>query len=565
MAPSALPQDIILLLCEELAFRHDHVTLLQLSLVSRRTASVALEQLYSIYEWSPVFTGQYFNRKSWAVLWRSLIRSSLGQTAYPYCAFVRTLSLSNYGQLLDEINDNRDEDALRWLFDVEVGMDAFLVLREDQPTRKLSRRKLIGNVDSQKTILKCGDAITKYIKDVADEVEKSVALAHVESNYIPVDLLPSWVARLGTLTSLRIQDGSALGVEAASAIHECCPNFSELTCLSFSKPTADEDMAVFLQTLKPNSLKRFEVMSMNGLSEKSLTALNAHAETLRHLNLSSLSAEAMRCLNMLPGCRYLESLSIENYRYDQIDLRTFSEGLLKEITNWIQSCKSLTSLTFSFVRDSLLIVKDVLLTDDIKLNSLSLQNFASQGMEEDTSTWEALGHQTSLETLTLGNQDGSMDGLVVDDTTPLAGVICTLRGLKTLNLIQSFVQQNEIRQFVKALPALVDLKFGGENMDDTILDTLVGLSYLKYLDINATSYFTFEGLKDFALQLGAHPGQHRGVRVEILMQSGGLKLSDEQQVWLSEYFSTVLEGIMSINYDRDPDEPHESDFTGDSD
>ncbi|KAK7940902.1 uncharacterized protein PG986_013289 [Apiospora aurea] len=565
MAHSALPQDIILLLCEELAHRHDLPTLLQVSLVSRRTASVALEQLYSIYEYSPVFTGQYSNRRRWAVLWRSLIRSSLGRTAYPYCAFVRALSLSNYGQLLEDINYNRDEDALRWLFDAEVGMDEFLVLREGQRTKKFLRRKLIGNIDFQKTILKCGDAITKYIKDVADEVEKAVALAHVESSYIPVDLLPSWVARLGTLASLRIQDGSALGVEAASAIHECCPNFSELTCLSFSKPTADEDMAVFLQTLKPNSLKRFEVISMNGLGEKAITALNAHAETLRYLNLGSLSAEAMKCLNMLPGCRYLESLSIENLRHDQIDLRTFSDGLLKEITNWIQSCKNLTSLTFSNVRDSLPIVKDVLLTDNVKLNSLSLQNFASQGKAEDSSTWEALGHQTSLETLTLGGQDGTMDGLVIDDTTPLAGVICTLRELKTLNLIQSSVQQHEIRQFVKALPALVDLKFGGENMDDTILDTLAGLSYLKDLDINATSYFTYEGLKGFALQLGAHPDRHRGVRVDILMQSGGLKLSEEQQVWLSEYFNTVLEGVININYDRDPDEAHESDFTGDSD
>ncbi|KAK8049943.1 hypothetical protein PG994_011673 [Apiospora phragmitis] len=564
MAPSALPQDIILLLCEELAHRHDLATLLQVSLVSRRTASVALEQLYSIYEYSPVFTGQHSNRKSWAVLWRSLIRSSLGQTAYPYCAFIRALSLSNYGQLLEDINYNRDEDTLQWLFDAEVGMDGFLVLREGQLTRKLRTRKLIGNMDFQKTILKCGDAITKYIKDVADEVEKAVALAHVESNYIPVDLLPSWVARLGTLASLRIQDGSALGVEAASAIQQCCPNFSELTCLSFSKPTADEDMAVFLQTLRSNSLKRFEVISMNGLSEKAITALNAHAETLRYLNLGSLSAEAMKCLNMLPGCKYLESLSIENLRHDQIDLRTFSDGLLKEITNWIQSCKSLTSLTFSNVRDSLLIVKDVLLTDDIKLNSLSLQNFASQGKAEDSSTWEALGHQTSLETLTLGGQDGYMDGLVVDDTTPLAGVICTLRGLKTLNLIQSSVQQHEIRQFVKALPALVDLKFGGENMDDTILDTLVGLSYLKDLDINATTYFTYEGLKAFALKLGAHPDRHRNVRVDILMQAARHMLSHEQQAWLSEYFSTVLEGVININYDRDPDEAHESDFTGDS-
>ncbi|KAK8125460.1 uncharacterized protein PG998_001219, partial [Apiospora kogelbergensis] len=519
----------------------------------------------SVYEYSPVFTGQYSNRRSWAVLWRSLIQSSLGQTALPYCAYVRALSLSNYGQLLEDINLNRDEDSLRWLFDSNIGMDAFLVLREGQQSKRGLRRKLIGNIDFQKTILKCGDAITRYIKDVADEVEKAVALAHVESNYIPVDLLPSWVARLGTLASLRIQDGSALGVEAASAIHECCPNFSELTCHSFSKPTADEDMAIFLQTLRPNSLKRFEVLSMNGLGESAITALNAHAETLRFLKLDSLSAEAMKCLNMLHGCKYLESLSIENLRHDQIDLRTFSDGLLKEITSWIQSCKSLTALTFSYVRDSLLIVKDVLLTDDIKLNSLSMQNFASQGKAEDSITWEALGHQTSLETLTLGGQDGTMDGLVIDDTTPLAGVICTLRRLKTLNLIQSFVQQHEIRQFVKALPALVDLKFGGENMDDTILDTLVGLPYLKDLDINATSYFTHEGLKSFALQLGAHPERHRGVQVNILMQSGGLKLGDEQQLWLSEYFGTVLEGVMSINYDRDPDEVHESDFTGDSD
>ena len=41
-----LPQDILLLLCQELASRTDFSTLFRLSLASRRVASIALEHLY---------------------------------------------------------------------------------------------------------------------------------------------------------------------------------------------------------------------------------------------------------------------------------------------------------------------------------------------------------------------------------------------------------------------------------------------------------------------------------------------------------------------------------------
>lgn len=46
MSRASLPQDIVLLLCQELSFRCDFSTLFQCSLVSRRVASLALEQLY---------------------------------------------------------------------------------------------------------------------------------------------------------------------------------------------------------------------------------------------------------------------------------------------------------------------------------------------------------------------------------------------------------------------------------------------------------------------------------------------------------------------------------------
>lgn len=85
-------------------------------------------------------------------------------------------------------------------------------------------------MDTLATIVKCADSITQYIKRLADDTGTAVSLAHLEGTYIPHHILPTWIARLGTLTSLRIRDGSVLSIEAASAISEFCPLFVDLTC-----------------------------------------------------------------------------------------------------------------------------------------------------------------------------------------------------------------------------------------------------------------------------------------------------------------------------------------------
>jgi hypothetical protein len=560
-------------LCE-----HSSGTTVQVFVPDRASSGRPLKSLESIHEFSPVSTGEVYDRMKWARLWKSIILSSIAGTAYPYCTYVRALSLGNFQSLLEEIGNDRGTRSE--LFNAQDNTEQFLVLREGQPKRPTRNRGMVG-IDYQGTLVKAGESITKYIKEVADQIEKAVALAHLEANRIPTEHLPTWISRLETLTSLRIQEGDVLTAEAGSAISQSCPRFAELTCHFCRGPSVDKNMAAFLQTLRPNSLRRFEVMSMNDLAEQTLTALNVHAEALTHLTLGSMSSQAMKSLNVLPSCRALESLTIENTKANPISLKDYSENILKEITAWIRSCNHLEDLTFTNVQDAcksglnlsssesivvadltlkVRIVKDILDTPSIRLKSLSLQGFRTQGREYNSATWAALGLQDSLENLTIGGQIDDLDGLIVDQSTPLVASICKLKRLEGLNLIQAFVRTAEIRQFVTHLPNLTELQFGGsEHMDDVILGSLSSLRHLKVLVINAFSVFTLEGLQLFALRLD--PIQHQGIRVDIINQIGEHKLDDASTTWLADHFANVLDGRFDIGYFQDPDELHESDFS----
>lgn len=515
---------------------------------------------HSIHEWSPVSASETYDKKRWARLWKSIILSSIGLTAYPYCTYMRSLSLGSYGSLLEDIASDRE--IRPWLFDALDNTEQFLALRENQQLKKKTRNQPMPFIDFQSTMIRCGELVTQRIQQLAEQTSTAVALTHLEGIQIPANILPTWIIRLPSLVSLQLQDGSVLNAEAASAIHEFCPRFGELSCLSCPGEGIDDNMACFLRGLKPNTLRRFEMISYNELGERSLTALNAHAESLRVLRLSSLSADAMRSLNALPSCTALESLNIENRRQDQVDLATGSEALLKEITTWIRSCKNLQELTLSDLHDAIPILKDVLSTPDIQLNTLDVQGFSSHG-EADCEAWAALGLQESLESLTIGGLDGMVDGLIVHESPPLADSICKLTGLKSLNLTRAFVRTIELRKMVMALPGLTDLSFGGDWIDDQILESISRLGNLKALLVNAFSVFTYGGLQEFARKLD--PEGNRGITVDINNQLGNWKLDPSDENSLSEYFSAKLGGKIEIGLFNDPDEVHESDFSVTSD
>ncbi len=513
----------------------------------------------SIHELSPASSSDS-GKLEWARLWRSVILSSIGGTAYPYCAYIRNLSLGL--NFVENMPDNLNDKTIRDFF-FEGPMEQFLVLMEGITPSRKTRGARISRIHAEKTMVKCADSVTSFIKQLADDTETAVALAHLELYNLPIDLLPTWISRLGTLKSLRIRDGSILGVEAGSAISQCCPHFDDLTLYWLEGPTVDEDLAAFFQTIRPNSLRSFEIMSQNRIGENTLTALNAHASSLKFLKLGTLSAQAMKCLNVLVGCTALEVLEIENEGSSQVDLRAFSEGMLKEITAWIRSCESLRELSFRGVQDALLIIKDVLASPDIRLSSLDIQFLRQCNDQDSAATWAALGLQDSLESFTLGAQLDLQDMFVIAEHPSLVDSICQLKNLKSLNLKQTFAHPYEIHRLVRSLPNLVDFSFGGEVVDDTILESLAALPHLTTVGISALSTFTWKGLQDFSRRLDL-AGRH-GFQCDILGQLGEAKLAEDQQNWLQDFFASNLQGRFDIVYYMDPDELHEDDFSDLSD
>ncbi|KAI1439549.1 hypothetical protein F5Y02DRAFT_405499 [Annulohypoxylon stygium] len=548
MSPTSLPQEIILLLCQELAARRDFGTLFNCSLVSRRVASIALEQIYSIQELSSISTGDDYNKLEWARLWRSIILSSIGETAYPYCIYLRSLSIGNLDDCLREIHlrDNNQDMRIRKFF-FEGPMEQFYESRDGRPA--------IGTIMN-----KCADSIIKCIKKSADSTGATAALEHLEGTHIPHNLLPGWVAQLRGLRSLRIRDGSVLGLDAAKAISEHCPNFADLTCYYYISSDADEDLALFFTTLRPNSLRSFEIISKNEIGPNALTALNYHAKSLRSLSLRSIGLQAKKALHKLSNCTALETLVIENSNFfNYAEVEDFGEDVLKGIIAWISSCKSLTDLSLRVLK-ALTIVKEVLLTSpDIRLTTLSMVDFGPVSEEVESADWAALGSQDRLESFTIGQLDGNVNGLIINQGIALMDSLCNLKNLTSLNLMLSNVTSDVVRRLATSLPKLSEFSFSGDMMDDDILEPLGNLSQLKILSINALSAFSFDGLYDFAVEL-YKPG-HMGIRIDILNQIGELKFKESDYVRLQHYFTKALQGRIEITYFMDPDELHETDFS----
>lgn len=145
----------------------------------------------------------------WAGMWRSIVLSSIGLTASPYCLWLKSLGLSDLQQLLLDIATNQN---LRPRF-FQGPMKTFEIISRTTKTR--AGKPVL---ESQQIIEKVGDTITRYAKDAADEENKALQLTSLEGAFIPTSLLATWTSRLPTLTTLSIRDGSVLTGEVAHSI-----------------------------------------------------------------------------------------------------------------------------------------------------------------------------------------------------------------------------------------------------------------------------------------------------------------------------------------------------------
>ena len=128
---SALSTDIFHVLCEILAVHEQFDTLFNCACTSRALAIPALTNLYRHVLPAPMYLDvaninvllRYHHLASvkgggddeafslatkqlllqrWAILWRSIIASSLNATLFPYCRYIRTLDFRDLKNLLED-------------------------------------------------------------------------------------------------------------------------------------------------------------------------------------------------------------------------------------------------------------------------------------------------------------------------------------------------------------------------------------------------------------------------------------------------------------------------------
>ena len=85
---------------------------------------------------------------------------------------------------------------------------------------------------------------------------RRVGLTFLETGPLPPTRLSDCLSNLSHLTTLHVQDSSALTREIACAILKHCPALSEVGCFSCKGKEIDGQIAVFLTNLEPHSLRR---------------------------------------------------------------------------------------------------------------------------------------------------------------------------------------------------------------------------------------------------------------------------------------------------------------------
>lgn len=480
-------------------------------------------------------------------MWRCIILSGIGETAYPYCLWLRNLKLGDFKELLSDI---APYPHLRDDF-FKGGMHSFEITQRTSSSNVATRRNR-PRLDLQSISNKAGDTITLFVKEAADRDNKAVGLTHLEGQHIPMDILPIWTSRLATLTTLHIQDGSVIGEQVAMSIRENCANFKELTCFYCDGPTVDEDLASFFKTLRPSSLEVFGVSSKNRLGQEALSALSLHAPSLKKLRLSGLQAAAFRHLGTLRPCVFLESLELEGERSISLEWRSESADSFADTVSWLGSCALLTDLKLWNVPNATSLLKDVFRSPKVRLLKLDLNL-----IDADAEFYSCLGRQITLESFLMRSSE-FLPECPSPQHSQFIGSICRLHQLKVLDILQTTLMPDDVDTLAAALEHLEEFGFDGELFDDAIFDTLLAMRCLRNISISASTSFSVDGIRGYIDSIRLVELPMGEFSLSIMNQSLQSRLSPEQISFLAQHALITLGGRLEIEH---PEEEHESDFS----
>lgn len=494
----------------------------------------------------------------WALLWKSIIRSSLGTTTYPYCLYIRSLDLRNL-VLLFEDNHFRDSSLDTFFTD---DMAQFLkpldtVMRPAQKkTRSGKKNAYIRlNTATIRTIIDLvGESITSYVADAAARDNIIVALEDI-SGYISHTSLRNWISRLSRLKTLTLYDGSILDRDMAVAINSHCPDFDDLMFCFCLRDDVDSDIASFFSTLRSNSLRSFTAISAQSIGPETFLALNNHLLSLKVLKLDDLKAHAIKNLSILKGCEALEILDLQD-KDGLINLKETENDTFLEVLAWLGRCNQLRELRLKNFLSGPSILTDLCLRNNIRLQKLELIHYPLLNSQD---FHRAMSHQTSLESLIL-RADFEGEEALRDDIETLVSAVCQLTRLKELDLAETsdLFRSSDISKIASSLKNLEKFSFSGTDVTDTIWPSIAGLHNLRALNAHATTSFSFDALLNY---IGTLQPTNKGLVLLVMCQKFEFDLSTQEKVVIQESIAARVDGRFELVLFRETD----SDYASSSD
>ncbi|EMD89199.1 hypothetical protein COCC4DRAFT_138837 [Bipolaris maydis ATCC 48331] len=546
MAQAVLPDDILHLLCEELASQEQFDTLFNCACASRALAVPALTQLYKSHHLAPVRGGgedlyglpaatNLLTIQKWSILWRSIVASSLGATLFPYCRYIRSLDFRDLGYLLED-------DQFR----AKISKQFFA-----GPLKQFEKTETLTNIKGKKfTRIKTADVIDA----IGEVVTQHTPTLEVISGELQPGALVRWTPRLPRLQSLELWDGKPLEDELVHAsIYEHCPHFNSLMIYTWRSTNNDQKFAKFLSSMRPNTLQTLQTISDVEAGAETFLALNNHGKSLEDLRLC-VTKDSIPHLALLKGCTALKTLRIEDI-HGTVDLEATENDVFLETISWLQKCSNLQRLSFSKLQSGAAIITPVLLEEKIQLSSLEIDSYT---LKDHKSFHQALVHQqSSLRVLFLS---GDTEGMFRDDLDILVESLRQLRQLRDLHLIlPEVLRDDHLKTIVADLFLLEDLYVSGLELNDDVLPHLASLPNLRTVTISGISKFTMDGLLDFIDRLG--PG-NQGIRLSVDMADTDTLLPDEQLALVKDNLMEKTGGTFEYMALRDPNVPE---FESDSD
>lgn len=559
MAARHLPEEILVLICEELGRRRDFPTLFRCALSSVAFSGPALRIMYRMNELSPLISEtdelenlrrhqpgslaikaaqQEAQLRNWALIWRSIIRSSLYSTYKPYFLYIRSLNLDNLRDLLQEsrFSGKIEQDFFSGELS-EFHLRIELLSTQASKTRRKSRLVL----DVVPILHAVGEAITK----------RTVLLEELKGNISP-GFLAQWISRSPRLQGLHLQQGSVLRSEAQDAIKKNCPFFKSLGLWTWTEADADSHLAALLSTT--SGWQNFEIYIGSDIGRQSLTAMNHHARTLLSLKLWGLNDEAVKSLGCLKECTALQKLDLESWKPSVRLEETEIEAFL-EIISWLTSCRDLKELAIENCYDAPSILAQVLSMRSFALSSLSLKKYLASG-EKAAAFHAAISEQPSLLKVFL-NGDG--EGTTFEELQISVDALGRLSKLQVLalNQMSDNFTDHHIISLAENLPNLETFYPSGFGITDSVFGSVAGLKYLKDMQFLGITQFTPGGIADFISSLDADT--NKGLVLTLWAAHIDSALSEDGEAFLQELIGTRLDGKFSMTLWREAESEFDSD------